>query len=55
VPAGRLLEWSAAEGWEPLCRALDLPVPDEPFPRRNTRDEFLARRTGARASREAGG
>jgi len=54
VPAGRLLEWSVADGWEPLCRALGLPVPDEPFPRRNTRQEFLARRAGARASREAG-
>jgi sulfotransferase family protein len=40
APADRLLEWRAADGWEPLCRALDLPVPDEPFPKRNTRAEW---------------
>lgn len=26
------------EGWEPLCRILNLPVPDEPFPRVNDAD-----------------
>ena len=43
VPRGRLLEWSAPDGWEPLCNALDLPVPAEPFPRVNTTEEFLGR------------
>jgi hypothetical protein len=43
----RLLEWSPGDGWEPLCRALDLPVPDEPFPHRNSREEFQARRVAA--------
>lgn len=43
VPADRLLEWRASDGWEPLCDALDLPVPDEPFPRANSREEFLDR------------
>lgn len=32
VPARRLLEWRATDGWAPLCRALELPVPDVPFP-----------------------
>ncbi|MEX2525620.1 MAG: sulfotransferase [Gammaproteobacteria bacterium] len=41
VPPERLLEWRAGDGWEPLCRALGLPVPDEPFPHANTTDEFL--------------
>jgi Sulfotransferase domain len=40
APADRLLEWRATEGWEPLCRALDLPVPDQPFPHVNTRAEW---------------
>lgn len=40
---GRLLEWRPADGWEPLCRALGLPVPDEPFPHSNTTEEFLTR------------
>ena len=44
APAERLLEWRAEEGWEPLCQALGLPVPDEPFPRVNTREEWRARR-----------
>ena len=43
APADRLLEWRATEGWEPLCRALGVPVPDEPFPRVNTREEWAAR------------
>lgn len=43
VPRSRLLEWRAADGWEPLCAALDVAVPDEPFPRANSSEEFLAR------------
>jgi len=43
APADRLLEWRATDGWEPLCRALGVPVPDEPFPRVNTREEWRAR------------
>jgi hypothetical protein len=40
APAGRLLEWRATDGWEPLCEALGVPVPDEPFPHTNTREEW---------------
>ena len=43
APAGRLLDWQARDGWEPLCDALGVPVPDEPFPRVNTREEWRAR------------
>jgi hypothetical protein len=39
----RLLEWQASQGWEPLCKALDLPIPDEPFPHVNTREDWAAR------------
>lgn len=42
----RLLVYRAGDGWEPLCAALDLPVPDEPYPVTNTREEFLARFRG---------
>jgi hypothetical protein len=42
VPARRLLEWSVADGWPPLCDRLGLPVPDEPFPRTNSTAEFLS-------------
>jgi hypothetical protein len=40
VPAERLLIHKLGDGWEPLCAHLGLPVPDEPYPARNTRREF---------------
>jgi Sulfotransferase domain len=36
----RLLVFDVAEGWEPLCRFLGVPVPDSPFPHRNKTAEF---------------
>jgi hypothetical protein len=42
VAPERLLEWRAGDGWAPLCAALDLGVPDEPFPHVNTTSEFRA-------------
>ena len=44
VPAGRLLVWQAGDGWAPICTALHLEIPAEPFPRTNTREEWQARR-----------
>jgi hypothetical protein len=43
VPAERLLVWQASDGWEPICKALGVPVPAEPFPRTNTSEEWRAR------------
>jgi hypothetical protein len=40
APASRLLEWRPGDGWDPICAALDLPVPDEPFPWTNRREEW---------------
>ena len=40
APPGRLLVWRASEGWEPICRALGLPVPEAPFPWTNRREEW---------------
>ncbi|MBW8783562.1 MAG: hypothetical protein JF593_02810 [Novosphingobium sp.] len=40
IPPERLLVFEAAEGWEPLCAFLGVPVPDAPFPRTNSREEF---------------
>jgi hypothetical protein len=42
----RLLEWQPGDGWEPICAALGLPVPDLPFPHANTREEWRARERG---------
>ena len=40
IPDDRLLEWTAADGWEPICERLGLPVPADPFPITNTTAEF---------------
>ena len=43
VPKDRLVVWEAGEGWEPICSALQIPVPATPYPVINTREQFLAR------------
>jgi hypothetical protein len=43
APANRLVEWRATDGWGPLCAALGVPVPAEPFPVSNTSEQFRAR------------
>jgi hypothetical protein len=43
VPRDRLLVLNVAEGWGPLCRFLDKPIPGKSFPITNTRAEFQAR------------
>jgi hypothetical protein len=40
VPAERLLVWSPADGWEPLCEFLEAPVPAAPLPRVNDSKMF---------------
>jgi len=35
IDSARLLEFDVREGWAPLCRFLEVPIPDEPFPRLN--------------------
>jgi hypothetical protein len=36
----RLLLFDVSQGWAPLCTFLDVPVPEEPFPRVNSTEEF---------------
>jgi hypothetical protein len=41
VPEDRLVVWElGVDGWEPICEALGLDVPDEPFPRLHDTNEF---------------
>lgn len=41
VPPARLLVYDVKEGWEPLCRFLNVPIPqDTPFPHLNDRKTF---------------
>jgi hypothetical protein len=43
IPAERLLIYQTGEGWEPLCAFLGAPVPREPYPQVNSREEFQTR------------
>jgi hypothetical protein len=49
IPSERLLVWEVGDGWGPLCAFLGCAVPDAPFPKANTKEEFVARREAARA------
>lgn len=43
IPPARLLVFDGADGWEPLCAFLGVPVPDEPYPNTNSTAEFRER------------
>lgn len=53
VPPEKLLVFEAKDGWEPLCAFLGVPVPPEPYPRVNSREDMQARRPPAGAARPA--
>jgi hypothetical protein len=36
----RLVEWRPTDGWEPICHALNVPVPTLLFPQTNLRSEW---------------
>jgi len=40
IPADQLLIYEVSEGWEPLCKFLNCPVPTETFPYTNKRQGF---------------
>ena len=35
APKDKLLVYNVKDGWEPLCKFLNLPIPDEEFPHKN--------------------
>lgn len=39
IPSERLLVYEVNQGWEPLCNFLEVPVPNEPYPRVNRRND----------------
>lgn len=43
VPPERLLVYDAGEGWEPLCTFLRVPLPEAPYSKVNTTEDFAAR------------
>jgi hypothetical protein len=40
VPPERLLVYRVSDGWEPLCKFLGVPVPNEPFPHLNKGEDL---------------
>ena len=40
IPDGQLLVYQVKEGWEPLCKFLNVEAPTMDFPRTNNREEF---------------
>jgi hypothetical protein len=47
VAPERLLVYEVGEGWERLCAFLGVPVPAEPYPSENSREDFQARVSAA--------
>lgn len=39
VPADKLIWYEVRDGWAPLCKALNVPIPDRPFPHNNKPDD----------------
>lgn len=50
IPPERLLVFDAKAGWEPLCRFLGVPIPQEPYPHLNDTASMLERMKQMRAS-----
>jgi hypothetical protein len=48
VPKDRLLVFQVSDGWAPLCEFLGVPVPDAPFPRENSTEQFKTNLAGPR-------
>src|SRR5205814_5528363 len=53
VPAEKLLVYEVKDGWEPLCKFLNVPVPDVPFPKSNDSESFQKRFTTKGLLKEA--
>jgi hypothetical protein len=43
IPAERLLVYELAQGWDPLCAFLGVPIPQSPMPKVNSTEEFVGR------------
>ena len=41
VPKDKLLIWNLKDGWEPICKFLNVPIPDEPIPVLNKTTDLL--------------
>ncbi|CAK4029958.1 Hypothetical predicted protein [Lecanosticta acicola] len=55
VPPENLLEWAPEDGWEPICKFLEKPIPEEPFPHSHKGDRVAEGLTMAARLRLAKG
>jgi len=55
IPKERLLVYEVGQGWEPLCKFVGVPVPKNPFPNVNSREDFAHVLDGMRQAIAAGG
>ncbi|OTA94121.1 hypothetical protein M434DRAFT_71931 [Hypoxylon sp. CO27-5] len=39
VPPEKLFFYEVSQGWEPLCKILNVPIPDRPFPHNNSKGD----------------
>ncbi|HEY8121300.1 MAG TPA: sulfotransferase [Myxococcota bacterium] len=46
IPRERMLVYQPGQGWEPLCKFLGVAVPETPYPKVNTTEDFLTRVRG---------
>ncbi|KIJ33608.1 hypothetical protein M422DRAFT_264374 [Sphaerobolus stellatus SS14] len=44
IPAGKLLVYNVAEGWEPLSQFFGVPIPEAPFPNINSTQSYRMNR-----------
>jgi hypothetical protein len=51
VPADKLLVYEVKDGWDPLCKFLNVPVPEGPFPKTNNQARFHEKLDGIRKGR----
>ena len=42
ISAEKLIILKPTDGWEPICKLLNVPIPTVPYPSLNNRKEFLA-------------
>ena len=53
-PKEQLLIYNVKQGWGPLCKFLDVPEPNVPFPKKNVASSFIQEVTSNRGENDAG-
>lgn len=54
IPAERLLTYQTGDGWDPICRFLDIPEPKKAYPHKNRAGNFHEKLDAMNKAREEG-